>query len=203
MKTNLSIFFSVIALLGVLTLSALWVCDVWRFSVVSLDSFVGVIVALLGLLITFAIGWQIINAMDIREKLKEIETIRRDVKKQQKNIADLALETKSESTFILANTAYSSKDYVNAFRFAQAALWAHLQCDNIINHETMLLIIERSNSNLAQGIDIPWDNYDSIKNVDLMIRELKNYPIIAGRYDKAYSAFIQKTVRSTKSSHES
>ena len=198
MKENLSIILSVVALFGVLALGGLWACDVWRFSVVSLDSFVGVIVALLGLLITFAIGWQIINAMDIREKLKETEAIRLKVERQRENITELAMQTKSESLYILANTAYHSNDYVDTFRFAQGALWVHMQSENIANYDAMLTLIESCASKTSPKEEIPQNNYDAIKGMNTKMRELKNYFIIADRYDKAYATFMKKAVCATK-----
>ena len=54
----LALLFSVVTIL-------LWICNVGGFTVVSLDTFVGVIVALLAIIVTFVIGWQIYNAIDI------------------------------------------------------------------------------------------------------------------------------------------
>lgn len=56
-----------------MVLLVLWCCNVGGFTVVSLDSFVGVIVALLAIIVTLAVAWQIYNAIDIRNKIDELK----------------------------------------------------------------------------------------------------------------------------------
>ena len=53
------------------TMLVLWCCNVGGFTVVSLDSFVGVIVALLAIVVTLAVGWQIYNRIDFKNRIKE------------------------------------------------------------------------------------------------------------------------------------
>ena len=43
----------------------------------SLDTFIGVMVTMVGILVTFAVGWQIINALEIKNKLAEIDVYKR------------------------------------------------------------------------------------------------------------------------------
>ena len=63
MKRDISIILSLIALVGVIILAMLWCCRSMSLSAVSLDTFIGVMAATIGLLVTFAIGWQVINAL--------------------------------------------------------------------------------------------------------------------------------------------
>lgn len=76
MKRDISIILSLIALVGVIILAMLWCCRSMSLSAVSLDTFIGVMAATIGLLVTFAIGWQVINALDIKNKLAEIEKLK-------------------------------------------------------------------------------------------------------------------------------
>ena len=73
MKTKITFILSLISFVGVLSVWGLWICESMELSVVSLDSFVGVIVALLAIIFTVIIGLQIVNAIDIREKMSEFE----------------------------------------------------------------------------------------------------------------------------------
>jgi hypothetical protein len=57
-----------------------WLFGSLNLSVISLDTFVGVIVALLAIVFTVGVGLQIVNAIEIREKMAEIE------KQQQKHV---------------------------------------------------------------------------------------------------------------------
>ena len=69
MKKNLSIILSLLALVGVVVLAVVMACLNVSLSNVSLDTFIGVMVTMIGILVTFAVGWQIINALEIKSKL--------------------------------------------------------------------------------------------------------------------------------------
>lgn len=73
MKVKITFILSLISFVGVLSVWGLWIFGSMELSVVSLDSFVGVIVALLAIIFTVIIGLQIVNAIDIREKMSEFE----------------------------------------------------------------------------------------------------------------------------------
>ena len=73
MKSKLSIILSIISLVGVLTIFMLWIFGSLKLSVVSLDTFIGVIVALLAIVFTVIVGWQIVNAIDMRERMMQLQ----------------------------------------------------------------------------------------------------------------------------------
>lgn len=73
MKSNLSTIVSIIALIGTISIWLLWLCDSIKLSIIGLDTLIGVIVALLALIFTIAIGYQIINAIEIKGKMVELE----------------------------------------------------------------------------------------------------------------------------------
>ena len=68
------------------TLLVLWCCNVGGFTVVSLDSFVGVIVALLTIVVTLAVGWQIYNSIELNERIKSLNTLEERLIKQDKTL---------------------------------------------------------------------------------------------------------------------
>lgn len=78
MKSKLSIILSIISLVGVLAVFGLWIFGSLKLSVVSLDTFIGVIVALLAIVFTVIVGLQIVNAIDMREKMIQLQQ-RQDV----------------------------------------------------------------------------------------------------------------------------
>ena len=73
MKSKLSFILSIISLVGVLAVFGLWIFGSLKLSVVSLDTFIGVIVALLAIVFTVIVGWQIVNAIDVREKMMQLQ----------------------------------------------------------------------------------------------------------------------------------
>ena len=70
---KLSIILSLLSLVGVLSIFGIWIFGSMKLSVVSLDTFIGVIVALLAIVFTVIVGLQIINAIDVRENMKELQ----------------------------------------------------------------------------------------------------------------------------------
>ena len=73
MKSKLSIILSLLSLVGVISILGMWIFGSLKLSVVSLDTFIGVIVALLAIVFTVIVGLQIVNAIDMREKMKELQ----------------------------------------------------------------------------------------------------------------------------------
>ena len=76
------------------TMLVLWCCNVGGFTVVSLDSFVGVIVALLAIVVTLAVGWQIYNSIELKNRIKELNSLKEDFLKQQESIEQLTYKSK-------------------------------------------------------------------------------------------------------------
>ena len=63
MKTKVTFILSLISFVGVLSVWGLWLFGTMKLSIVSLDTFIGVIVALLAIIFTVVIGLQIVNAI--------------------------------------------------------------------------------------------------------------------------------------------
>ena len=112
MKKNISIILSILALVLVSVLAVLLICRNVTLSSISLDTFVGVMVAMIGILVTFAVGWQIINALEIKGKLAEIEKIKADINEQREQMHELAESTKHESMLIRAQEFYRCGDFI-------------------------------------------------------------------------------------------
>lgn len=76
-----SFILSIIALaVSIVTLAVIFI-RVTPNSVIDLGTFIGVMTALIGICITFLVGYQIYNAIEIRQKLAEIESLKKELKK--------------------------------------------------------------------------------------------------------------------------
>ena len=73
MRTRLTTILSLLSFVSVVILIGFWIFGAMKLSVVSLDTFIGVIVALLAIIFTLVIGWQIINTIEMRDKITELE----------------------------------------------------------------------------------------------------------------------------------
>ena len=63
-KANWALILSVASLVIIVAIIGLWCFKSKEIAVVTLDTFIGIIVALLAVIVTIAIGWQIYAAMD-------------------------------------------------------------------------------------------------------------------------------------------
>ena len=129
MKTKLSIILSIISIVGVLSICGLWLFGAMKLSVVSLDTFIGVIVALLAIIFTIIIGWQIINTIEIRNWMSQIEQNQNALAENERRLAENdqlhTLEAYNLHAAICqadADSYIEKKQYVEAFTFYHVAL---------------------------------------------------------------------------------
>ena len=192
---NLSIF--AIAFSGVMFI--MWCCNVGGFSAVSLDTFVGVIVALLAIIVTFAIGWQILNAMDIRNNIKELESkiahlknLESQTTEQQKTIQELNINTSHLLDLTWAEQAYNNSNYAHAFLYGIRSLQNSMKLSPCKNSDYILEIISNSVSKIPIDHNINKDVQKEIKDADKIIRQQSCFELIKGQYEKSYNLFFQK-----------
>ena len=129
MKTKLSIILSIISIVGVLSICGLWLFGAMKLSVVSLDTFIGVIVALLAVIFTIIIGWQIINTIEIRNWMNQLEQRQNVLVENERRLAENdqlhTLEAYNLHAAICqadADSYIEKKQYVEAFTFYHVAL---------------------------------------------------------------------------------
>jgi len=115
------------------TLLVLWCCDVGGFNVVSLDSFVGVIVALLAIIVTLAIGWQIYNSIELNERIKKLNTLEERLISQDKTLKQQNNKSNHLISYIYGIEAKREKEYLEAFRYYMASLRCSMLLDKPIN----------------------------------------------------------------------
>ena len=129
MKEKLILILSILSLVGVLSIWGLWMFGTMKLSVVSLDTFIGVIVALLAIIFTIIIGWQIINTIEIRSWMNQLEQKQNTLIENEKKLAEndrlQSLEAYNLHAAICqadADSYVEKKQYVEAFAFYHVAL---------------------------------------------------------------------------------
>lgn len=198
--------FSNLCAYAALTLSivmfVLWVCNAGGFTAVSLDSFVGVIVGLLAIIVTFAIGWQIYNVIEMNrkieqldERLKEVQDLKEQLNAQQEKIEQQGHEACHFNFVGLAQFFFSKQDYLGAFRFYQAALNHSLKLDSLANLTHMADSVLKSIESVATLHNLPCSLYDEVQRIDKEIRQSRFFNLIQDKYEKAYGLFNKKVVR--------
>lgn len=186
---NLSIF--AIAFSGVMFI--MWCCNAGGFSAVSLDTFVGVIVALLAIIVTIAIGWQIFNIYEVRSQLGKLQQLKTELDKQQDAFEEMSINSAHLHAISLSCIAISQKEYCEAFRYLVEALYLSLKHPSMPNLETILLTMEEDCiKNIAVGTIVKSDFYDTTTFKDHQLRELRTFNCIKRRYEKIYNEYIKK-----------
>ena len=129
MKEKLPIILSVVSIFIALTIGGLWLFGTMHISVVSLDTFIGVIVALLAIIFTVVIGWQIINTIEIRSWMNQLEQKQNALVENERRLAENdqlhTLEAYNLHAAICqadADSYVEKKQYVEAFTFYHVAL---------------------------------------------------------------------------------
>ena len=129
MNSKLSFIISLVALLGVLSVWLLWFCECIKLSVIGLDTFIGVIVALLALIFTLAIGYQIINAIVMKGEITAIKQRQDRIEENYQNYIKLASNLQSGISGTSAEISYETGKYFEAFVFYHAALLYAIKAD--------------------------------------------------------------------------
>lgn len=150
MRAKTTIILSIISFIGVLSIWGLWIFNGFKLSVVSLDTFIGVIVALLAIIFTVVVGWQIINAIEMRDKLAELEKRQNDLIDNERILAENdRLHTKEAYNLQsglcgeIAESHRTKGQYIEAFTFYHAALYFAILSErpNQMNHLNQMNLI--------------------------------------------------------------
>jgi hypothetical protein len=190
MKKNISIILSILALAIVSVLAVLLVCRNVTLSSISLDTFVGVMVAMIGILVTFAVGWQIINALEIKGKLAEIEKLKADINDQREQMHELAESTKHDSMLVRAQAFYRDGDFINATICSMDSLLHCLPLKVPSNIHLVLHTTEAFMMDINKFATVEEKN--EILRLDEAIRNADNYIFISENYDRIWRKFIEK-----------
>ena len=191
-NSPLIVIFSSLALFFSLTLSFLWCINVGGFEVVSLDSFVAVIVALLAVAVTFVLGWQIYNTIELKNKIQELEHLRELSDKQESELDRLNHHTSHLIGLTWGDNMYEKKKYLSAFRYYVISLYHTLSTPEPMNITKISKLIKLCGEKMTPDNKIPQDKYDEIIKTDGQIRQLPNYSLIENWYNEAYEHFETK-----------
>lgn len=172
-----------VALVISLVLLSLWCCNAGGFSVVNLDSFVGVIVALLAIMITIVLGWQIFNSIELKQKIQELDKIKKQFQEQQDTVNQLSIQTYHRMNATWGDISNDRKNYVNAFSYYLVALKYSLSLNEPLNITSLKMRLEFTSKNIKKGMNQDQDLYQSVINNDQEIRNSSNYQYIENWYE--------------------
>ena len=191
-KKNLSIILSLLALIGVLVIIGLIIFKDISLCTITLDTFVGVMVSIMGILITFVVGWQIINTLEIKTKLTEIDNVKYDLDEQREKLKETTFKSQHLVSYTWALDAYDRGEDAESFRYAVTSLLNSMQLKEPINVDALLTIMENSTKEIPLGFKIKRIFYNLVIEDDKSIRELKDYVYVQERYEPCFELYIKK-----------
>ncbi len=178
---------------------AVIVMDVWEISVIDSNSFISGLVALFSLAITLLIGYQIYNAVEIRDRMeavrKDVDTKLNELNIIKNNIEELKNEFK-QGGYLLQARLYAGKVREQHYAFLKmlSALRASLDVDNredgygwmLDELKEYMLMINNGYPFSGSSDEIPnkIQGYkDYFNEDDKAIRNHDNYYIIRDTYE--------------------
>lgn len=191
-KVNWAIELSVVALILVAIMFVLWCCNAGGFSAVSLDTFVGVIVTLLAIIVTIAIGWQIYNAMDLKEKLNKIEALEKILNESNEISAQINYSNQLSIYLNTASFCESQNSYDSAFAAYHTAFYNAIR----INASDLNYYIQTFERLLPMFEKIGEPQLDMIsKNIDKIKQSPAYESYFRKKYDDIISSVLSKPIR--------
>ena len=190
---NLSIF--AIAFSGVMFI--MWCYNAGGFSAVSLDTFVGVIVALLAIIVTLVLGWQIFNIFELRQKMEEMNELKSQFNTQSEKIKKLSLGVEHFMNLTWGDNEMSNKNYGLATYYYIKSLNHALAMDftaNIPKIKSALKSCKDEINKTKEKRKISPLMMAKIECVNKEIRGYAAYCCMKDFYDDIYENFIEHTI---------
>lgn len=191
-KINWSLGLSITSITVIVILVIMWFCNVWELSVIGIETFIGVIVALLAIIVTFVVGWQIYNTIEIRNKLSELDRLEGEIEKQKLLIENSVYQSRHLIAFTWAINHHEKGNYAEAFGYALQSLPYTMRLNNPINIDTLMDVIVDSAKKVLVNTIVEKDFYSEMTLDDSEIRTLSGYVYIKEEYEEAFNMYLKK-----------
>ena len=207
-KSTWSLVLSVIAIVLCVLVFLLWIFEVIPHSVILPETFIGVIVALLAIIVTIAIGWQIFNIVEVKSimveyvrKQEEVNALQQQLKKEIKRLEMESDYSKHHSMHLHAITLALHCELKGkldeACYHCFEALAESMQMREPMNEDNILDMIQKYSKELKGAITLSALSKNQLKIMDDLIRSSKHYARIAEKYENVHAQYINKIANST------
>lgn len=192
-KYNISLILSIIAILLSLGIILLWIVNASNLAVVSLDSFVGVIVALLAILVTAVLGWQIYNAIEIKDKMRAIDSLQSALKQQEHRMEQMYCNVCHSHGYVAAyQSATVNNDFVDAYRWLMSSLRYSLLLDEPINVEKVLDEMLEFAKRIPAHSTLDKEIFAELEEDHKVITNTPSFNCISVKFKQTHNIFLSK-----------
>ena len=134
-------------------------------------------------MITIVLGWQIFNSIELKQKIQELDKIKKQFQEQQDTVNQLSIQTYHRMNATWGDISNDRKNYVNAFSYYLVALKYSLSLNEPLNITSLKMRLEFTSKNIKKGMNQDQDLYQSVINNDQEIRNSSNYQYIENWYE--------------------
>ncbi len=190
--SNGSVWLSIIAI--IISITSIAICIIYpreNFSI-TLDSFVGVCVALLAILVTIILGWQIFNAVEINEKIRKLDALHLSQQQHNHRLDQMYFNTCHHQSITLAYICAHEGDYVNAYRLYLNSLCNSLLLDEPINTEMILQEMGKCVVKIPSNNKLDKDLWEEMEEDHKSIINSPIFDCIKTQYTATYNIFNSK-----------
>ena len=196
-KSTWALVLSIIAIALCVLVFLLWIFEVMPHTVISPETFIGACIALLGVIVTIAVGTQIVNVMEIKSAKKvfdnELKIALDHVKRQQLQIEEDRIRNAHLHHCTMAMIAEFRTDYPQAIYYFFGALLTGLQMHEPLDNEKFVLEhIESCLRNCKDCSKVSQQWRIDLKNIDATIQQLPNYRWIKDKYEPLRDDYFKK-----------
>lgn len=187
-KSTWALILSIVAISLSLSVLMLWIFEVIPHSVISSETFIGASVTLLGVIVTMAVGAQIVNVMEVKNAQRKYEeeliTALEKIQHQQEQIEEEQHRNSLLHNCNQAKFMQDDKQYGRACYYYMCALYENMQLKTALGNETYILNELRKCLQQKEGVwSIPKEMHNELKNVDTLMRQHVNYHWIQSQYE--------------------
>ena len=192
-----ALLISIVALLLCILVLTLWVFEVMPHSVITPDSFIGACVSLLAVIVTLAVGSQIVNVMEVRSAQRkyeeELKTALEKIQQQQEQIEEEQHRNSHLHNCNIAKSMQDERQFGKAYFYYTCALYEYLQMKIQLGNEGYIFKEMRNCLDKKDGNwVIPEKMQAELRNVDQLLRKTLNYHWIKGQYETLHVEFLKK-----------
>ncbi len=153
------------------------------------EGVIGIIVALLSLIVTIILGWQIYTAIDVKEKIAVIDELQNNQEHKMEQMYD---NTCRAIGCAMAAIMDRDKLYVHSYRWLLSALAHSLQTDKPIDVEKLLCDLNRHVKLIEKGTILEENFLREIEESDKRIRGNSSFSCISSKYEEIQKEFIAR-----------
>ena len=198
-KSTWALILSIVAILLCLLVFILWIFEAIPHSVISSESFIGACVTLLGVIVTIAVGWQIFNAIEMRQMMRQLEEKQKSIDEAQLKLDSEVRKNYNHSLHlhhvILGQQHEMEQKYAHAVFYYIGALYAgislHMPYDT---NDYIFMHIKSCLVRLREKTNVPAQMYKELGDIDALIRASEEYHWIRTQYEPLFEEFKTKII---------